>query len=165
MIKRKKKNKEHNPFYDPTLKKRHLSAKRFKKFTLTSLIFSVAFLAFFLFDMIGKGIPAFNIAYVKVDVTFNEKTLEDTRFAVPTEYRNLVSRAALRDLPKLLEENPTYMNSTQNIWILASSQVDQYIKNHNHNLKDKDIAKVDELYSLRMVIQKFLNMLVSFQLL
>lgn len=155
MIKRKKKNKEHNPFYDPTLKKRHLSAKRFKKFTLTSLIFSVAFLAFFLFDMIGKGIPAFNIAYIKVDVTFNEKTLEDTRFAVPTEYRNLVSRAALRDLPKLLEENPTYMNSTQNIWILASSQVDQYIKNHNHNLKDKDIAKVDELYAQGLIDKKF----------
>jgi len=155
MIKRKKKNKEHNPFYDPTLKKRHLSAKRFKKFTLTSLIFSVAFLAFFLFDMIGKGIPAFNIAYIKTDVTFNEKTLEDTRFAVPTEYRNLVSRAALRDLPKLLEENPTYMNSTQNIWILASSQVDQYIKNHNHNLKDKDIAKVDELYAQGLIDKKF----------
>ena len=155
MIKRKKKNKEHNPFYDPTLKKRHVSAKRFKKFTLTSLIFSVAFLAFFLFDMIGKGIPAFNIAYIKTDVTFNEKTLEDTRFAVPTEYRNLVSRAALRDLPKLLEENPTYMNSTQNLWILASSQVDQYIKNHNHNLKDKDIAKVDELYAQGLIDKKF----------
>ena len=81
----------------------------------------------------ADNVPEIDIAYVKVDVTFNEKTLEDTRFAVPTEYRNLVSRAALRDLPKLLEENPTYMNSTQNIWILASSQVDQYIKNHNHN--------------------------------
>ena len=123
MIKRKKKNKEHNPFYDPTLKKRHVSAKRFKKFTLTSLIFSVAFLAFFLFDMIGKGIPAFNVAFIKVDVTFNEKTLEDTRFAVPTEYRNLVSRAALRDLPKLLEENPTYMNSTQNIMKLQKHNI------------------------------------------
>ena len=49
MIKRKnKKNlKESNTFYDPTLVKRHKSAKRFKKFTLTSLIFSIAFLVFF----------------------------------------------------------------------------------------------------------------------
>ena len=53
MIKRKKKNKEHNPFYDPTIKKKHVTAKRFKKFTRTSLIFSVSFWAFFLFDMIG----------------------------------------------------------------------------------------------------------------
>ena len=78
--KRKKKNKEHNPFYDPTLKKRHLSAKRFKKFTLTSLIFSILFLAFFLFDIVGKGIPAFHVAYIQVDVTFNEKSLNDILF-------------------------------------------------------------------------------------
>ena len=41
MMKTKKKNKQHNPFYDPTLKRRHASAARFKKFTLTSLIFSI----------------------------------------------------------------------------------------------------------------------------
>jgi len=40
MIKNKKKIKQHNPFYDPTLKSRHASAKRFKKFTLTSLIWT-----------------------------------------------------------------------------------------------------------------------------
>ena len=71
MITRKKKNTQHNPFYDPSLKARHTSAARFKKFTLTSLIFSIAFLAFFLFDIVGKGIPAFSVAYVKVDITFN----------------------------------------------------------------------------------------------
>lgn len=155
MIKRKKRYKKNNPFYDPNLKKRHTSAKRFKKFTLTSLIFSIGFLAFFLFDMIGKGLPAFNIAYIKVDVTFSEKSLEDTRFAVPIEYRKLVSRAALRDLPKLLQKNPNYMNTTQNLWILASSSVDQYIKNHNNNLKDKEIAIVNELYKKGLIEKRF----------
>ncbi|RBQ31841.1 phosphate ABC transporter, permease protein PstA [Arcobacter sp. FW59] len=154
-MKRNKKNKQNNPFYDPTLKKRHASAARFKKFTITSLVFSVAFLAFFLFDMIGKGVPAFNIAYVKVDVTFNEKTLDDTRLAVPSEFRNIVSRAALRDLPKLLEENPEYKDTTQNLWILTNHQVDQYIKNHHHNLKDKEIAIVDELYSNGLIEKRF----------
>ncbi|WP_235826980.1 phosphate ABC transporter permease PstA [Aliarcobacter vitoriensis] len=155
MIKRNKKNKQNNPFYDPTLKKRHASAARFKKFTITSLVFSIAFLAFFLFDMIGKGVPAFNIAFVKVDVTFNEKTLDDTRLAVPSEFRNIVSRAALRDLPKLLEKNPEYKDTTQNLWILTNHQVDQYIKNHHHNLKDKEIAIVDELYSNGLIEKRF----------
>ena len=50
MIKRKK-QKITNPFYDPRLKARHASANRFKKFTLTSLIFSIVFLGFFLFDI------------------------------------------------------------------------------------------------------------------
>ncbi|HAC70203.1 MAG TPA: phosphate ABC transporter, permease protein PstA, partial [Arcobacter skirrowii] len=131
-MKRKKRNKQYNPFYDPTLKSRHKSAKRFKKFTLTSLIFSIAFLAFFLFDMIAKGVPAFNVAYIKTEVTFNQKTLEDTRLAVSRDYRTLVSRAWLRDIPKLLEKNPEYLNTTQTLWVLANSQVDQYLKEH-HN--------------------------------
>src|SRR5574344_1272774 len=115
MIKIKIRRKKRNPFYDASLKKRHKIAKRFKRFTLTSLIFSVAFFAFFLFDMTTKSIPAFNIAYIKVDVTFNEKSLEDTRFAVSKEYRTLVSRAALRDIPNILKENPDYLNSTQSL--------------------------------------------------
>lgn len=152
---KKKKNKQNNPFYDPTLKSRHTSASRFKKFTLTSLIFSIAFLAFFLFDMINKGVPAFNIAYVKVDVTFSEKSLEDTRFAVDKKYRDIVSRAWLRDIPHLLKQNPDYMNTTQNLWVLADDQVDQYIKNHNNNLKEKEVLIVDELYSQGLIEKKF----------
>ena len=155
MIKRKKKHKQNNPFYDPSLKKRHTSAKRFKKFTLTSLIFSIAFLAFFLFDMIAKGVPAFNIAYIKTEVTFNQKTLEDTRLAVSRDYRTLVSRAWLRDIPKLLEKNPEYLNTTQTLWVLANSQVDQYLKEHHNTLKSKDRAKVDELYNQGLIEKKF----------
>lgn len=155
MIKRKKKNKQNNPFYDPSLKNRHKSAARFKSFTFTSLIFSIAFLAFFLFDMISKSIPAFNIAYIKTEVTFNEKSLDDSRFAVAKEYRDIVSRAWLRDLPKVLKENPSYMNTTQSLWVLADDQVDQYLKNHNYKLKDKDLVLVDELYSKGLIEQKF----------
>ena len=155
MIKRKKQKTTHNPFYDPTLKARHASAKRFKKFTLTSLIFSIAFLAFFLFDVIGKGIPAFNITYIKVDVTYNEKTLEDTRFAVPKEYRNIVSRAWLRDMPNLIKENPSLMNTTTPTLVLANSQVDQYLKGHHYKLKDNEIAFIDELNEKGLIEKKF----------
>ncbi len=152
---KKKKNKQNNAFYDPTLKSRHKSAARFKKFTLTSLIFSIAFLAFFLFDMITKGVPACNVAYVKVDVTFSKESLEDTRFAVDKKYKDIVSRAWLRDIPTLLKQNPDYMNTTQNLWVLADDQVDQYIKNHNNNLKEKEILLVDELYSQGLIEKKF----------
>ena len=155
MIKRKKKTKQANPFYDPSLKSRHASAARFKKFTLTSLIFSVAFLAFFLFDMVAKGIPAFKITYVKTEVTFSEKSISDTRFAVEKEYRDIVSRAWLRDIPHLLKENPTYMNTTQNIWVLADDQVDQYLKGHNHKLNDKEVMLVDELYAKGLIEKRF----------
>ncbi|RXI29478.1 MULTISPECIES: phosphate ABC transporter permease PstA [Arcobacter] len=154
-MKRKKKNKQTNPFYDPTLKSRHASAARFKKFTLTSLIFSVAFLVFFLFDIVGKGVPAFKIAYVKVDVTFNAKSIDDSRFAVEKKFRDIVSRAWLRDIPVLIKQHPEYMDSTQHLWVLADDQVDQYLKGHNHKLKDKEIAIVDELYAQGLIEKKF----------
>ena len=155
MIKRKKQKVNNNPFYDPNMKSRHASANRFKKFTLTSLIFSIAFLGFFLFDIIGKGIPAFHVAYIQVDVTYNEKSLDDTRFAVDKKYRDIVSRAWLRDIPSLVKANPTLMDTTQVTWVLADDQVDQYLKGHNNKLKDKEIELVDELYSQGLIQKKF----------
>ena len=154
MIKRKK-QKLNNPFYDPRLKARHASANRFKKFTLTSLIFSIVFLGFFLFDIIGKGIPAFNIAYVQMNITINEKSLDDTRFAIDKEYREVVSRAWLRDLPTLVKEKPELMNTTTPIWVLADDQVDQYLKGNHHKLKDKEIEIVDRLNSQGLIEKKF----------
>ena len=154
MIKRKK-QKLNNPFYDPRLKARHASANRFKKFTLTSLIFSIVFLGFFLFDIVGKGIPAFNIAYVQMNITINEKSLDDTRFAIDKEYREVVSRAWLRDLPTLVKEKPELMNTTTPIWVLADDQVDQYLKGNHHKLKDKEIEIVDRLNSQGLIEKKF----------
>ncbi len=154
MIKRKK-QKLNNPFYDPRLKARHASANRFKKFTLTSLVFSIVFLGFFLFDIIGKGIPAFNIAYVQMNITINEKSLDDTRFAIDKEYREVVSRAWLRDLPTLVKEKPELMNTTTPIWVLADDQVDQYLKGNHHKLKDKEIEIVDRLNSQGLIEKRF----------
>ena len=154
MIKRKK-QKLNNPFYDPRLKARHASANRFKKFTWTSLVFSIVFLGFFLFDIVGKGIPAFNIAYVQMNITINEKSLDDTRFAIDKEYREVVSRAWLRDLPTLVKEKPELMNTTTPIWVLADDQVDQYLKGNNHKLKEKDIEVVDRLNSQGLIQKRF----------
>lgn len=155
MIKRKKEKQNNNPFYYSTLKKRHASAARFKKFTLTSLLFSIAFLSFFLFDIVGKAIPAFKIAYIQTEVTFNEKSLDDTRFAVDKKYRELVSRAWLRDIPALLKENPNYMNTTITTWVLADDQVDQYLKGHHHKLKDNEISFVEDLLSQGLIKNRF----------
>ena len=154
MIKRKNKQLN-NPFYDPTLKARHASAKRFKKFTLTSLIFSIAFLAFFLVDIVSTGLPAFKITYINLDVTVNEKTIDDSRFAVEKKYRTIVSRAWLRDLPNLAKENPELMNTTSQMLVLADDQVDQYLKGHHHNLKDKEKNLVDELKAQGLIESKF----------
>ena len=155
MIKRKKQKQNNNPFYDSTLKARHNKASIFKKLTLASLIFSIVFLGFFLFDIIGKGIPAFKIAYVQVNVTIDEKSLDDTRFAVAKEHREIVSRAWLRDIPALVKEKPELMNTTTAMWVLADDQVDQYLKGNNHKLKDKDITIVEKFKEEGLIKTKF----------
>ncbi|MGB0989794.1 phosphate ABC transporter, permease protein PstA [Arcobacter sp. CECT 8989] len=144
MIKRKNKNKD-NPFYDPTLSKRHRSSKRFKRFTFASLLFSIAFLAFFLFDIVGKGTPAFKQAYVNVEVTYSEASKKSYRKAIERKYNNIVSRAWLRTLPMEMEKNPELIGTKTKMWVLADDQVDQYLKGHYYKLKRKDRALIDDM--------------------
>jgi len=134
-----------NPFYDPSLKYRHRSANLFKWFTRGSILFTLAFLLFFLFDMARTAYPALWQTYVKVDVSYNDKSARMTARAVSKKYRKIVSRAWLRTIPKQLEEYPELLGTTVKQWVLADDQVDQYLKEHHHNLKQKTISVVEEL--------------------
>lgn len=151
----KNKSKKSNPFYDPTLKKRHASAKRFKMFATACIIFAVGFLLFFLGDMVVKGVPAFKQSYMEIDVTFNEKTIESTRSAIDRKYRRIVSRAWLRGIPAMVEKNPELMGTTQKNWVLLNHQVDQYLKGHYYKIKDKDLAVIDEMKAQGKVELRF----------
>jgi phosphate transport system permease protein len=44
-----------------------------------------------------------------------------------------------------LEQNPELVGTKQVEWVLADDQVDQYMKGHHHNLKEKYIKVVEEL--------------------
>ena len=151
----------HNPFYDPSLSGRHRSAWIFKWFTKGSILFTLAFLCFFLFDMARTAMPAMKQAYIKVDVSYNEKSARLTQRAVDKKYRKIVSRAWLRTIPKQLEKQPSLMNSTVNQWVLADDQVDQYLKGHHHNLKEKQIKAIEDLKSKGMVELQWNNVFFS----
>ena len=132
-------SQHNNPFYDPSLNKRHLKAKLFKVFTISSIIFSMSFLVFFLGDMTHKGLPAFQQSYIKIEVTYNERTVASTRKAIDKKYRKVVSRAWLRDIPKRVKASPELMGTTQQTWVLLNHQVDQYLKGHYYKVKEKDL--------------------------
>ncbi|WP_320035861.1 phosphate ABC transporter permease PstA [Campylobacterota bacterium DY0563] len=154
MMKRKNKNID-NPFYDPSLTKRHRSSKRFKTFTVSSLVFSIAFLVFFLYDMVSKGSPAFQQAYLHIDVTYSQESKKSYRKAIDRKYSRIVSRAWLRMVPKMIEENPELMGKTIKTWVLADDQVDQYLKGHYYKLKRKDRALVDDMKAFGDIELKF----------
>lgn len=134
-----------NPFYDPDLKKRHRSAWLFKLFTRVSVLLTLAFLLFFLFDMVRTALPAFSQTYVSVEVNYSEKAKRFSSFAVNKKDRKLVSRAWLRTIPRQLEENPELLNTKSVRWVLADDQVDQYMKGHHHNLSEGLVEQVDSM--------------------
>ena len=134
-----------NPFYDPTLSKRHRASMFFKLFAKSSVAFTLAFLVFFLFDILSTAAPAAKQAYVQVEVEFSERNAKSTRRAIPKEYRKIISRAWLRSLTKTMRAQPELMGTTQIMWALADDQVDQYLKGHHFNLKEKELKLIETL--------------------
>jgi phosphate transport system permease protein len=155
MAKKIKKNKKDNIFYDPSLKKRHAKAKLFKYFTITSLAFSLIFLAIFLSDMIVKGSTAIQQTYVQVEVTYDEKSVKSYRKAVDRKYLNIVSRAALREIPMQMQDNPELMGTTKLIWMLADDQVDMYMKDYYYKIKGKDLKTIEDLFQNNRLEKRF----------
>ena len=134
-----------HPFIDPGLARRHRSAALFKAMTKISLLITLGFLFFFLFDMVRTALPAAWQTYVKVEVTYNTTSTRFTSRAVDKDYRDIVSRAWLRTIPKLVEANPEMMNTSEVRWVLADDDVDQYMKDHYHTLKPDQIEVVEAL--------------------
>ncbi len=151
----KKANKTNNVFYDPSLTKRHAKAKIFQGFAIGSLVISLLFLAFFLFDMLSKGLPAFQQTYIQVEVSYNEKSMKNYRKAIERKYSRLVSRAEIRKIPNRMRKDPSLMNTKETRWILADDQVDMYMKSKYYQLKNKDLKILRELISNGKVEKRF----------
>lgn len=134
-----------NPFHDPSLKGRHRSAAIFKAYTISAIVLTLAFLFFFLFDMASTAYPALKQTYLNLDISYNEKTARLTQTAVDKQFRHLVSRAWLRNIPAQLEQHPELMGQTAKQWVLADDQVDQYMKGHHNNLKPKAVRTLESL--------------------
>jgi len=135
----------HNPFFDPSLSGRHRSARLFKLYTRASIVITLLFLFFFLFDMARAAYPALWQTYVNVEVAYTQKTVQSTSKAVDRKYRSIVSRAWLREIPREVELYPDLMETRIKRWVPADDKVDQFMKGHHHNLKKKYQDVVEEL--------------------
>jgi phosphate transport system permease protein len=142
---------KHNPFFDPSLSGRHRSARAFKWYARGSLLLTLMFLSFFFFDMAHNAYPALWQTYVKVEVSYSERSARLTQFAVEKKYRKLVSRSWLRNIPKQLESHPELMGTTLAQWVLADDQVDQYMKGHHNNLDEREINTIEALKESRAI--------------
>lgn len=134
-----------NPFFDPTLKRRHFNDKVFKFTALFGILLSVVFLVIFFTDIVTKGLPSFKQAYVNLPVTYNKDTINDSSYAIDEQHYELVSRAWYRDMPLFVKSHPEVMNKKLNEWVLADDEVDQYLKGHQNTLSNEQIAILQKL--------------------
>lgn len=134
-----------NPFFDPTLKKRHFNDKVFRATAFLGLLFSVVFLVIFFADIVTKGLTSFKQTYINLPVTYNEETINDSSYAIDEQHYDLVSRAWYRDMPLFVKSHPEVMNKKINEWVLADDEVDQYLKGHQNTLSNEQIEILQKL--------------------
>lgn len=131
---------------DARKRKRDRADRRFKFYGLAAISFALAFLVFFFVDIIGKGLPAFQQAEIKVTVHYSEATMKNYNNAVDRQYKTLVSKTWLRLVPNQMRDNPELMGVDREEWVLAENRVDQYLKgNEGHRLKPKYQKMIDQM--------------------
>ncbi|WP_299770532.1 phosphate ABC transporter permease PstA [uncultured Pseudoteredinibacter sp.] len=154
------------------LAKRYRAEKRFKAYGIASIGFGLLCLVFLFTDIIGKGYTAFVQSYIQLEVNLDADTLDISDPSDPNQiaganymgvvkkalrerfpdvsgrrdkrklYR-LVSNGSGFDLRKMLEADPSILNTKQTIWLIADDDIDTYIKSAS---KDGKVftGRVDE---------------------
>ena len=127
------------------LAKRRNSEKRFRVMSYGAIVLAGVFLVVFFADIIRQGYTAFQQAEMLVTIAYSQETLDYPESALPEDVADLVSRGVTRLLPRHMAENPRVMGTTEEKWVLANAEVDQYLKGKPNRLKPKQMALIDTL--------------------
>ena len=137
------------------LKRRHRKSARLKWISMGSLGLAGLFLVLFFADMLSKGLPAFQQAYVQVEINYTEEAETDGRQAFDEELLPIISRTMVRVIPMELRNNPGMIGTSEEQWILATSEVDQYLKGHRNRLSSEQQETIDALVESGKVDLRF----------
>jgi len=132
------------------LKRRYRADRRFKAYSIGALCVAIAFLALFFTDIVLKALPGLQQAEIELTYTYTDDMQFDPAGgvkdeALSDEFYSLVSRGWSRLLPTEVQENPELMGTTETLWVLATDDVDQYLKGEYNQLGDEERALVDRL--------------------
>ena len=137
------------------LKRRYARDRRFKAYCVGALSSALLFLVVFFGDMITTGVSALKETEIQVTINWNEDTADYPYSAVPEEIQPLVSRAWLRNLPRVMRNNPELMGTQTVEWALADSRLDQYMKGKFTKLDEQQQAYADQLNKEGRIKQSF----------
>ncbi|MFQ3250359.1 MAG: phosphate transport system permease protein [Glaciecola sp.] len=172
------------------LKKRYRAEKRFRAYGIAAIIFGLSCLLLLFTDIISKGHTAFLQTYVYLEVDYDAERLEISdvqdgnqlaaanytgiiRASLLKQFSDVKSRSDKRSLYSLisngagftlrqkLEDDPTLLNQTVGVWLLADDDFDTYYKSRSGEdaftgrLKDKQIAWIDTLIANEHIEKRF----------
>lgn len=137
---------EDSIFYDKHITKRRKKAVILQKITLFSIAIVGIFLVFFISDLTIRGIPALKQAKILTTVNFTDKTAKSARSSIDRRLRRLVARAEIRNISKIARDNPKFLNTKKELWLISDDQVDQYLKNNPARLKNKQKKLIDKMF-------------------
>lgn len=149
-----------------SLKKRYRKEKRFRFYGQAAIFVSIAFLAFLLFDIASKSIPAFTSTYVNLEIEFNNKELRLSDNPTEKEifnakYKRIIFDALYKKFPQVQKRkekrmlrsiissreqyrlrdmvlnDSTILGNKQKVWLLADDDVDSFVK----GLIDRDLPE------------------------
>ncbi len=135
------------------LKKRYRAERRFRLFGILAIVISLMFLVILFADIFWKGAPAFRQTHIKLNVFFDPALLpqddpaaadyhslfKNSLYAAfpqvsgrrpKKELKKLISSGAAYELRGLVEQKPTIVGTTREVWLAADDEVDNFIKGH-----------------------------------
>ncbi|MDK2792045.1 MAG: phosphate transport system permease protein [Deferribacteres bacterium] len=126
-------------------KKRYFKEKVFKMYGVIALFISFTFLVTFFGNMIFKGYSGLMQAKIYTTISITPEVLEDPAYAFLEDDYYYISRDEIRRLPLKIQDSKDMMNKTFNEWVIADSEVDQYLKGRPNRLKNSDKKYLDKL--------------------
>ncbi len=135
------------------LARRYRAEKRFRLYGIAAIVASLAFLSILFISIFGKGYPAFQQTYLKLDIFFDPEIL--ARDSLTTaDYPGLVKKSLRRMFPgvegrrdkrmlygmvssgaayqlrNMVLDNPEVIGETLPLWVPADDDVDMFAKGH-----------------------------------
>lgn len=127
------------------MKRRERRDKMFRLYSFSAICMAGAFLVFFFADIITTAWSAFEQAELRVEVTYNEEARKMGDYALDEDLSYLVSRGYTRLIPNRINQDHSLLGTSEEAWVLADSEVDQYLKGKPNRLRKAERRLVDQM--------------------
>jgi phosphate transport system permease protein len=159
-----------------TLKRRYRAEKRFRLYGLIAILVGLGFVSLLFVSIVSNGYTAFQQTFIKLDVNFDERTLDpsgdrDPQVLRRANYGGLVKEALREQFPEvsgrkdkralygvvsngaafqlqaMVMKDPSLIGTTRTVWVPADDDVDMLIKGHI----DRDLPESDRRLSDKVI--------------